>query len=189
MKDHRNVVPNSCGPRIRAGTIDPKGRLRGVFGSDHGRTARDSGSDRGGLRRPCASVTAFRIVALLQAGTPQVDGAARPGNSLVDSSRRYGRARKSSFALFPKAHRIESPRCLKNLRPKGGILTSGERPLSPFQAEPTHSKNIFLPCLGHQGLCRIYASRSHPSGATNRTHRATVQFVDSPAVLRASASS
>src|ERR1039457_1064129 len=41
---------------------------------------------------------------------------------------------RSAEAKSPRSsknpHRIGRPRCLENPRPKGGILTSGERPLS-----------------------------------------------------------
>jgi hypothetical protein len=38
-----------------------------------------------------------------------------------------------AFALFQEPPRIGRPRCLENPRPKGGILTSGERLLSHFR--------------------------------------------------------
>ncbi len=50
-----------------------------------------------------------------------------PRDSLVGSSRRCRGRGSSSFALFPKPHRIGRPRCLENPRPKGGIYTNGER--------------------------------------------------------------
>jgi hypothetical protein len=40
----------------RAGTVDPKRRLRVVLGRDHRRAARDSSGDGGGLRCPRARV-------------------------------------------------------------------------------------------------------------------------------------
>jgi hypothetical protein len=60
------------------------------------------------------------------------------------------RSAEASFCALPRPHRIGRPLCLENPRPKGGILTSGERP-SPFQAEPTHSWSDYR-CLVCQNM-------------------------------------
>src|SRR5436190_3622791 len=45
----------------------------------------------------------------------------------------------SSFALFPKTHRIGRPLCLENPRPKGAECSLTESASSPFHAEPEHA--------------------------------------------------
>ena len=77
----------------------------------------------------------------------------------MGSSRRCWR--KALFALFPKTHRMERPRCLENPRPKGGIYQLTENARSPFQAEPGHA----LGCL----LCSTIALLAQSGGAITGT--------------------
>jgi len=44
-------------------------------------------------------------------------------------------------ALLKNPHRIGRPRCLENPRPKGGMLTNGERQLSIFTLNRNNSKS------------------------------------------------
>ena len=64
--------------QVRPRPVDAERRFRVVLRRDHHRTARDPGSDVGRLEGPSPSVAVFRIVALLQASSPQVNGPARP---------------------------------------------------------------------------------------------------------------
>src|ERR1035437_475360 len=63
---------------VRSGTVHAQGRLGIVLRGDHDCAACDSSSDVGRLERPGAGVPVLRIVALLQAGAPQVDGTGGP---------------------------------------------------------------------------------------------------------------
>ena len=55
------------------------------------------------------------------------------------------------------------PDALKNSRPQGGILTSGERPFS-FHAEPTHNVEQAILVLE-----RLAAGRGRPRGKTAKS--------------------
>jgi hypothetical protein len=68
-----------------------------------------------------------------------------------------------AFALFKKTHRIGRPRCLENPRPKGGILTNGQRTLLHF----TLNRNSRLSAESARG-CMTLTPPMSPAGPGRR---------------------
>jgi hypothetical protein len=66
------------------------------------------------------------------AGLQPCPGIAQRAHRDDDRQRRNG-----LLALLPTHHRIEKPQCLENPRPKGRMLTNGERLLSS-SGSPSH---------------------------------------------------